>query len=223
MSTDFSSYTAWMTSNLSPSSVWSAYLNNLVRYSSTSWVARIASTFRILAFLVIVPLAFLASLDIASYVIARTLGVIDDSKASTSDNATIHKTSSSSDEELPSIVVSTDPLTPTSETSSFRANISSREKLALSPDAMPNEYFAADENGLSGAGIFSPATSQPPSPTMSRHHCRDDSSSVSSLSGRSSPTLSRRQLKEDQNESKLSGSTAVADPAVEDGARRRKA
>ncbi|KAK2464230.1 hypothetical protein APHAL10511_003687 [Amanita phalloides] len=45
---------------------------------------------RVLAILVALPIVILALLDIASYGIARTLGVIDDVKASTSDVASVH-------------------------------------------------------------------------------------------------------------------------------------
>lgn len=221
-----------MASRLSLSSLWSTYLDYLVFYAPNSWVARIASIFRILSFLVILPLAILGCLDIASYVVARTLGVVDDLKASTSDNATIHTTDSSprAPEEVPSIVVSNEspisargPLLHTSHTSS--------EKLASS-----DHYFAAAEDiGLSGAEIFSPAVSRPTSPTISRRQLKDDfhfgsgaSSSMSSISvfttsptlSRSpSPTLSRRTLREDDSSASL---PAGGSSSSNDGSMRRR-
>jgi len=81
------------TSQVSPSAIpgllWAYYVQYLWNYDSDSWVARIAYSCRILAILVSLPLIILGLLDIASYGIARTLGVIDDVKASTSDKATI--------------------------------------------------------------------------------------------------------------------------------------
>ena len=232
MGVDIANGISELASRLSLSSLWSAYLDYLVFYTPNSWVARIASIFRILSFLVILPLAILGCLDIASYVVARTLGVVDDSKASTSDNATIHTTdrSSRAPEEVPSIVVSNEspvaasgPLLHTSHSSS--------EKLASS-----DHYFAAAEDiGLSGAEIFSPAGSRPSSPTISRRQLKDDfqfgsgASSMSSISmfttsptlSRSpSPTLSRKPLREDDISASLPAGGSSS--SIDSNMRRRK-
>ena len=84
--------------------------------------------------------------DIASYAIARTLGVVDATKASTSDKSTVHTTG-------PAIHVddysgSEDQKTP------------------------PTVYYVGEDTNLklAGADVFSPAASQPPSPTTSRQN-----------------------------------------------------
>jgi len=73
-----------------PQSLWKYYVDYLWCYEPNSWVARTANGARVLAILVALPIVILALLDIASYGIARTLGVIDDVKASTSDMTSIH-------------------------------------------------------------------------------------------------------------------------------------
>ncbi|OBZ67015.1 hypothetical protein A0H81_12806 [Grifola frondosa] len=67
-----------------PASLWHLYVKHLWNYKPGSWVDSTASTFRLLAFAVVAPFVLLTLLDVASYVIARTLGVIDQTKASTS-------------------------------------------------------------------------------------------------------------------------------------------
>lgn len=68
-----------------PGFIWNAYVKNLWNYQPESWVGRAASTFRVLAAVVILPVVILTLLDVTSYIIARTLGILDDVKASTSD------------------------------------------------------------------------------------------------------------------------------------------
>ncbi|KAG6370655.1 hypothetical protein JVT61DRAFT_11139 [Boletus reticuloceps] len=70
-----------------PYRLWDAYVTYLWHYQPSSWVSRVASTFRILALVLVLPVVLLTLLDVISYVIARTLGVVDDGKASTSDTA----------------------------------------------------------------------------------------------------------------------------------------
>jgi hypothetical protein len=95
--------------------------------------------------------------DIASYGIARSLGVIDDVKASTSD---FDKTL-----EPPSIVVQ--------ETTPAKSEEESSPETAQRPygsRSIPPSFFASEASNLklSGVGVFSPAPSQPPSPTLGR-------------------------------------------------------
>lgn len=90
--------------------------------------------------------------DVASYLIARTLGVIDDTKASTSETGGVP-----SEVDTPIIVVQPESPPPTQTTMT----------------TPPPTYFRGpmEEDGnleLSGVGMFSPAPSQPPSPTLSR-------------------------------------------------------
>ncbi|KAG6872655.1 hypothetical protein C0995_007985 [Termitomyces sp. Mi166 len=147
-------------------------------YQPNSWVGRIASTCRVLAILVSLPIIILGLLDIASYGIARTLGIIDDVEASTSDTTT--------NASIPSIHVapSTSSLSCTdSEPESSRASrnkrlsndvyqtLSQEESLSMLGASQPRAFFASDEGSdfkLSGVGVFSPATSRPSSPVLNR-------------------------------------------------------
>jgi len=148
--------------------------------------------------LLIVPIVVLTLLDIASYVIARTLGIIDDVKASTSDKETVHATS-----DAPAIRVY-EAATPPSLSSSSSSIVteSGRQSLLNSADhaqhnrlrrppdlnaesftgahasengSLPQAYFT-EENSmkLAGVGVFSPAVSRPPSPTMTRKQLNSD-------------------------------------------------
>ncbi|KAK7053442.1 hypothetical protein VNI00_004068 [Paramarasmius palmivorus] len=167
-----------------PRLVWSYYVEYLWEYEPNSVVARIAYTFRVLAVMAILPLLILALLDVSSYVIARTLGIVDDVKASTSDKQTVHTIHE------PPIIQIDSPKSPASdETSStkpkedvhnpyfdFGSSRSSLNTDTRSPDNSPPEYFTSEENNLklSGFGVFSPATSQPPSPTITRRQMQPD-------------------------------------------------
>ncbi|KAL1726803.1 hypothetical protein EV714DRAFT_276245 [Schizophyllum commune] len=68
-----------------PGTLWRLYVDYLWNYDANSWVAHAAYSMRVMAVLLMLPITVLTMLDIASYVIARTLGVIDDTRASTSD------------------------------------------------------------------------------------------------------------------------------------------
>ncbi|KZT72114.1 hypothetical protein DAEQUDRAFT_723282 [Daedalea quercina L-15889] len=135
-----------------PTTLWGLYVEYLWNYEPGSWVDRAASTFRFLAFLLIAPFAVLTLLDVTSYVIARTLGVIDDTKASTSETGSI-----TTEADTPVIVIQPESPPPA--------------QIPLTTP--PPTYFPGpmEEDGnleLSGVGMFSPAPSQPPSPTISR-------------------------------------------------------
>ncbi|KAJ6587113.1 hypothetical protein DFH09DRAFT_246174 [Mycena vulgaris] len=160
--------------------VWDFYVDYLWNWTDYphSWVSRIAYTARVLAILLILPIVVLTLLDITSYGIARTLGVIDDVKASTSDKQTIHN-------KIPLVHVYEPP---SPDSGSFIATDSDHETLAQSdfsstdtlpplsifthsrPPSLPHAYFTSEENSLklSGVGVFSPAASRPPSPTLTR-------------------------------------------------------
>ncbi|KAI0318252.1 hypothetical protein OF83DRAFT_45393 [Amylostereum chailletii] len=122
-----------------PYQLWRWYVDYLWYYERDSWVASTASTFRILAAITLFPGIVLVLLDVASYVIARTLG---DPTASTSSNP-------------PRIVIET--------------------------EAVPSPFFISPEDGeddgtarLAGAGVFSPAPSQPGSPVATRKNLARD-------------------------------------------------
>ena len=111
--------------------------------------------------------------DIASYGIARTLGVIDDVKASTSDKATIHT-------ESPPTIQLNGAASPSSDSETNGDSNGAHERhdgyngAANPADSTASlsepPVFYAGEGKLSGVGVFSPAASQPPSPTSSRRH-----------------------------------------------------
>ncbi|KDR75185.1 hypothetical protein GALMADRAFT_279957 [Galerina marginata CBS 339.88] len=155
-----------------PGTLWAYYIEYLWLYKPDSWVARMAYSFRVLAILVSLPIVILGLLDqdIASYGIARTLGVIDDVKASTSDKATVHA-------QPPSIQLN-GTISPSSDSAFSDSDRDSlidhtmhnkmRSPLSDSTSSLPPVFYAEDK--LSGVGLFSPAASQPPSPTSSRRH-----------------------------------------------------
>ncbi|CAL1706828.1 unnamed protein product [Somion occarium] len=144
-----------------PRFLWDLYVEYLWNYKPDSWVASGASTFRVLAFLTISPFIVLTLLDVISYVIARTLGVIDDTKAATSEDVT--DTGGVTPGEAPIIRIQ----------ESDSSSRSSSEEVDKTPSHPPLTYFENPVEGegnlkLSGVDMFSPAPSQPPSPTLSR-------------------------------------------------------
>ncbi|KAG7098739.1 hypothetical protein E1B28_000649 [Marasmius oreades] len=176
-----------VTSTSFPRLLWSYYVDYLWNYHPESNVARVASVFRILALVLILPILVLSLLDVSSYVIARTLGIVDDVKASTSDRKTLHTMhpppsirvdSPKTDDTM--IASSTTVLVGGGGTPQSLALASSQSSLAApeatSPDASPPEYFTSEGNNLklSGFDVFSPAPSQPPSPTLSRQQLPPD-------------------------------------------------
>ncbi|TFK44370.1 hypothetical protein BDQ12DRAFT_730436 [Crucibulum laeve] len=172
-----------------PGLLWRYYLKYLWYYDSNSWVGRIAYSSRIFALLIVLPLIILGLLDIASYGIARTLGVVDDVKASTSDKSTIHITN-----DTPAIRVhgpsspDSDSTYTDSERESTIMDHTLHNRRSVLHDAAPYEsndslnvtspphvYYTEESNlKLSGVGMFSPAASEPASPTISRRHLHND-------------------------------------------------
>ncbi|KAG6918528.1 hypothetical protein DXG01_013618 [Tephrocybe rancida] len=176
-----------------PAVLWNYYIHYLWNYQPNSWVARIASACRVLAILVSLPIIVLALLesrsnrgaqDIASYGIARTLGVIDDVKASTSDTATVHQNvNTPAIRVIPSQSQSSTPYTD-SEHEAYTAadhashilrygghrSTHSEDGLAALGASQPKAFYASEGENLklSGVGVFSPATSRPPSPVLTR-------------------------------------------------------
>jgi len=135
------------------------------------------------------PIVILALLDISSYGIARTLGVIDDVKASTSDIATHRLTLNA-----PLIQVSSQSDSPLSESDHDSGSpteqrqqpgdftpASSTAQDPLSPSYLgashPQAFYASEGENLklSGVGVFSPATSRPPSPVLIRRSLQPES------------------------------------------------
>ncbi|KAH7929816.1 hypothetical protein BV22DRAFT_1028992 [Leucogyrophana mollusca] len=162
-----------MSYSSAPRLLWDSYVEYLWNYDPGSWVGRVASSFRIFAFILVLPVVILTLLDVTSYVIARTLGVVEDVKASTSDNPVMVAA------DTPSILVQ-DLSSP-----SYSEDVSSADEELLkgaqghdtgsqlsdatADDLRPQAFFAGEEDvQLSGVGVFSPAASQPSSPVLSR-------------------------------------------------------
>ncbi|KAH7888497.1 hypothetical protein F5I97DRAFT_706719 [Phlebopus sp. FC_14] len=156
-----------------PRLLWDTYLEYLWNYQPGSWVGRTASSFRILALLLVLPVVILTLLDVTSYVIARTLGIVDDVKASTSDNNIDELT-----QPVPTVLVQ-DTSTPQSLSEDATPEEAQRRCSAAhvvdnltshtADDIKPQAFFAGEGDlQLSGVGVFSPAASQPSSPVLSR-------------------------------------------------------
>jgi len=176
LSFDTSEISSQVSSFSMPGLLWAYYVQYLWNYEPGSFVARIAYSCRILAILISLPIIILGLLDIASYAIARTLGVIDDVKASTSDKATVHidntmtpgtitpgSESAFSDSDR-------DSLTDHTHHNRMMRSPLSDSSLGNATFSQPSVFYAGEDNKLSGVGVFSPASSQPPSPVLSRQH-----------------------------------------------------
>jgi len=164
-----------------PAVLWARYIEYLWDYESGSWVDASASTFRLFAAFIIVPLALLVMLDVTSYIIARTLGVIDDTKASTSDRESLHPVTvvEGTDAKPPTIIVQSASVpgsllnSPSVPADVGRPLDEIKEKLQLEIDRSithPQSSSSLYEGNpaLAGVGVFSPAASTPSSPTIER-------------------------------------------------------
>ena len=114
-----------------------------------------------------------------SYIIARTLGVIDDTKASTSDRESLHPAAvaEGSDAKPPAIIVqsasmSTNPSVPADvgqpldkKGGKLRLEIDSSHS---HPQSLSSSSLYEGNPALAGVGVFSPAASTPSSPTIER-------------------------------------------------------
>ncbi|KAF8585965.1 hypothetical protein K439DRAFT_1632225 [Ramaria rubella] len=140
---------------------WMAYLRHP---PPSSWVVRVAASFRILAFVLIVPWVFLTALDVASYMIVRTLGAdttyrLDKPKAvpyqPSESPPSPHPTLRHDSHKSPDVMVSSE-----SEPDEPAGDIQSETCFSTSSDA----NFA-----LAGEGIFSPPASRSASPPIIRY------------------------------------------------------
>jgi len=156
--------------------LWARYIEYLWNYEPGSWVEASASTFRLFAAFIITPLALLVMLDVTSYIIARTLGVIDDTKASTSDRESLHPVTvvEGPHTEPPAIIVQSASMSisPSVPTDIGQPLDEMGEKLRLEIDR-PHQSESSGSlyegnPALAGVGVFSPAASTPPSPTLER-------------------------------------------------------
>ncbi|KAJ3989910.1 hypothetical protein F5890DRAFT_1483479 [Lentinula detonsa] len=168
-----------------PHFLWTCYVEYLWNYAPNSVVAKTAYSFKIFALALLLPILILILLDIASYTIARTLGVVDIVKASTSDKQTVHAR-----REPPSIHIREPSLDQYDTHNHFftLGSDSSQSIVGTDSSTTPSDvrltaYFTSGDHNLelSGVGVFSPATSRPPSPTISRRKLEPDTHSTPSL------------------------------------------
>ena len=118
-----------------------------------------------------------------SYIIARTLGVIDDTKASTSDRESLHPVAvvEGTDTKPPAIIVQSAsvagsmPISPSVPADVGQPLGEVGEKLQLETDRSHSHPQSSSSSSLyegnpalAGVGVFSPAASTPPSPTIER-------------------------------------------------------
>jgi len=170
-----------------PSQLWRLYVAYLWDPAPGSWVSAIAYMFRIVAIAIVFPFALLTLLDIVSYVIARTLGVVETTRASTSDKRGLVQ--------VPVVVANEDNGEDGREES--RAQTPTPDRLGVeeqgtgdpslhvqAPDSTDSSssssfnaastafFFSPTEEKsleLSGGNILSPAMSRQGSPTAERH------------------------------------------------------
>ena len=123
--------------------------------------------------------------DISSYILARTLGVVDDVKASTSDKETAHEAKvppmirvQDFDEDVSFGELAQTFADPECSLGCTADNRSSDKLLATSQTTQPTIFYAGGDDHsnlkLSGIEVFSPAGSQSPSPTISRQRLAFD-------------------------------------------------
>ena len=136
-----------------------------------------------------------------SYIIARTLGVIDDTKASTSDRESLHPTAvvEGSDAKPPAIIVQSASVAGSMSTSSsISVDVGHlngiREKLQLEigrshshPQSSSSSSLYEGNPALAGVGVFSPAASTPPSPTIERRRFGSLSKGSTTMTSLSQP------------------------------------
>lgn len=120
-----------------------------------------------------------------SYIIARTLGIIDDTKASTSDRRSLHPVAvvGEPDVKPPTIIIQSASVTGSMPTGpSFPADavgqpldeVTGRLRLEIDnshshhPQSSSSSSLYEGNPALAGVGVFSPAASTPPSPTIER-------------------------------------------------------
>lgn len=163
-----SQYSSHLSFSSTPRLLWNAYIEYLWNPRPGSWVSQVAYSFRILAFLLILPVVILTLLDITSYVIARTLGIVDDVKASTSDQPVVTA------EGTPSILVedtSSEESFP-AEQDSYISSVHRQYNTDMRSAGVQEEtklmaYFTGEEHlQLSSVGVLSPSPSQPSSPVL---------------------------------------------------------
>ncbi|KAF8514219.1 hypothetical protein BU17DRAFT_94707 [Hysterangium stoloniferum] len=140
-----------------------AYLHNPPPFS---WVTTVATTFRVLALVLVIPCVLLTALDIASYLIVRTLGA---DSAHQADSATPAPHYGGPDGLASSLNISFD------SQSRKAQNMKDLHSEMIAEGAESDSYFSTSSDGssaLSGEGLFSPPISRSSSPPISRHTSR---------------------------------------------------
>jgi hypothetical protein len=147
--------------------------------------------------------------DVTSYIIARTLGVIDDTKASTSDRGSLRNVDAveGPNAKPPAIIVQSASLTEGMPTSpSFATDSTVGQPLRLEIDRPHHPQSASSSSlyegnpALAGVGVFSPAASTPSSPTIERKR-------FNSLSKSSTTMTPLSQLEDDNTNSEKAATT----------------
>jgi len=162
------SYSPLSSLSFTPRFVWHAYVKYLWSPHPTAWVTKVAYSFRVLAFLLILPVLILTLVDITSYVIVRTLGIVDDEKPSTSGQPVVTA------EDTPSILVEdvSSEESPPAELAcraspAHRGHNTEMRNASVQEEMKPQAFFAGEEDlQLSSVGLLSPTPSQPSSPVL---------------------------------------------------------
>ncbi|KAG8739084.1 hypothetical protein FRC12_016436 [Ceratobasidium sp. 428] len=153
----------------------SQWVPDIVAPHPNSWVALIASIFRVIAYIILAPIIILTLTDIAAYVVARTLGWSLDTDQQ-SDSGSTHKPKEARMDGLPEPKAEVDPDRKIEDGTPAPPQI----ELPPSPPT-----FAADlrfttpgEANYELSGLFSPPISRAGSPGLSRR-VRSSSTSLS--------------------------------------------
>ncbi|KAL1673758.1 hypothetical protein EV122DRAFT_282671 [Schizophyllum commune] len=174
-----------------PGTLWRLYVEYLWNYDANSWVAHAAYSMRVMAVLLMLPITVLTMLDIASYVIARTLGVIDDTRASTSDklppptirihaasrrNTLDQSSESTADSPYASTSASSSPAHDDAGFPSSNPNLPSSSNSGLPPSSDSSNPFSDPFNSShsSNADIASPTPFPPASSALPTEYSFSD-------------------------------------------------
>ncbi|CAE6439655.1 unnamed protein product [Rhizoctonia solani] len=151
----------------------SSWIPDLVTPHPNSWVAFIASIFRVMAYMILAPIIILTITDIAAWAIARTLGASLDSDSNT--------TQKPKEARLDHIV---QPATKTGERAEIaKVDLVPQLELPHSPSTFATDlrFTTPGEANYELSGLFSPPISRAGSPgiSLSSHRLRSFSTSLS--------------------------------------------
>ncbi|KAH7108526.1 hypothetical protein BKA62DRAFT_682479 [Auriculariales sp. MPI-PUGE-AT-0066] len=170
--------------------LWDWYMY-LVSPPSDSWVSRVASMFWVFALMLFLPMAFITGLDIASWVVMRTLGNISPDLPPSVIVRNIASDQSSA-ETSPTESTSKDPFRPHEKRQTSRSTHGLNLKITPT-QADSTSYFGGAHlsdhsvnRALAGEGIFSPIPSRATSPVSSTTRRRSRAPSNATVSSSSS-------------------------------------